>query len=231
MAARELTHTLGAVLPDSPNATGAGSCTDEYDLLCGPDRSGKRGARRCARRSTRTASTAATTTTSAPTRSRAATSTKNWNVAQSEFLLRSDGGDDVPDAPAPGAAGRPASRRPAPRRPTRPAAPSARRHRPARRPPSGGGDAGTGPRPTHAARRPRRRPRDRGTEPPAPPAPATGPADRRREAAPVQAVLEVREPTSTLGAADLERGRPEGHVRGLGRRRADRHHARPPGPG
>ena len=28
---------------------------------------------------------------------------KNWNVAQSEFLLRSDGGDDVPDAPGGGA--------------------------------------------------------------------------------------------------------------------------------
>ncbi|MET0425214.1 MAG: hypothetical protein ABW046_15125, partial [Actinoplanes sp.] len=41
MAAHELTHTLGAVLADSPNSSGSGSCLDEYDLLCGEDRSGR----------------------------------------------------------------------------------------------------------------------------------------------------------------------------------------------
>ena len=40
MAAHELTHTLGALLQDSPNSTGAGGCTDDHDLMCGRDRSG-----------------------------------------------------------------------------------------------------------------------------------------------------------------------------------------------
>src|SRR4029450_10397210 len=39
VAAHELTHSLGAVLSDSPNATGAGSFLDASDLLCGQDRS------------------------------------------------------------------------------------------------------------------------------------------------------------------------------------------------
>ena len=41
MAARELTQMLGAVLANSPNSNGVGGCLDEYDLLCGEDRSGK----------------------------------------------------------------------------------------------------------------------------------------------------------------------------------------------
>jgi hypothetical protein len=97
MAAHELAHELGAVLTGSPNATGAGGCTDGYDLLCGPDRSG---------RPTRTVCPPAHanrldcghddyfSTDPRPGSYLAA----NWNVATSEFLLRSDGGDDVPDS-------------------------------------------------------------------------------------------------------------------------------------
>jgi hypothetical protein len=33
----ELSHTLGAVQDDSPNATGSGHCRDEIDVMCRPD--------------------------------------------------------------------------------------------------------------------------------------------------------------------------------------------------
>jgi hypothetical protein len=100
MAARELTQALGAVLQGSPNASGAGSCTDEFDLLCGEDRSGKPMRDVCPRKhenrldcghddyfSTRPAA--------------GSYLAQHWNVASSNFLLRSDGGDDIPDADGP----------------------------------------------------------------------------------------------------------------------------------
>lgn len=39
--AHELFHTLGAVLPDAPNATSGGHCRDEWDPLCYDDGSGQ----------------------------------------------------------------------------------------------------------------------------------------------------------------------------------------------
>ena len=37
MAAHELTHMLGAIMSDAPNASKAGHCTDDYDLMCWRD--------------------------------------------------------------------------------------------------------------------------------------------------------------------------------------------------
>ena len=203
------------------------------------------GPQRCARRSTRTAWTAATTTTSAPTRSRAATWRSNWNVAQSEFLLRGDGGDDVPDVPgATVPAAQPAPRRRAghDRRRDRaaghagPGAGGDRRRRVGRRRRRGRRrSAAAAP---AAAGQPSRRP----TRPRAPscrpaaagrrtPASGTPTARQPVAAAPVQAVLEVREPTSTVGPADLERRRarrPATRSRSTACRSPPR---RPPGPG
>ena len=103
----------------------------------------------------------------------------NWNVATSEFLLRSDGGDDIPDAPG---ARRPP---PAPRRhdaaaaPTprpRPAAPTRARDAGATR--DGGGDAP--PSPGYPERRQRPGVPNRTSPAHGPPGPSRRPgADRR----------------------------------------------------
>ena len=97
MAAKELTQTLGAVLVGSPNASGAGGCTDEYDLLCAPDRSGKPMRVVCPKKHETRLDCGHDDyfSTNAKPGSYLAT---NWNIATSEFLLRSDGGDDIPDA-------------------------------------------------------------------------------------------------------------------------------------
>jgi hypothetical protein len=98
MAAHELTDTLGAVLADSPNATGGGSCTDDYDLLCVRDPSGAPVRTVCPKRHEQRLDCGHDDyfNTSPKPGSYLA---KNWNIATSEFLLRSDGGDDIPDAP------------------------------------------------------------------------------------------------------------------------------------
>lgn len=98
MAARELTQTLGAVLINSPNASGAGGCLDEYDLLCGEDRSGKPVRDVCPKKNENRLDCGHDDyfNTNPKPGSYLAT---NWNIATSEFLLRGDGGDDIPDAP------------------------------------------------------------------------------------------------------------------------------------
>jgi hypothetical protein len=98
MAAHEVTHMLGALLPGSPNASGGGSCTDEYDLLCGPDQAGKTLRTLCPKKHENRLDCRHDdyfSTNPAP----GSYLTDHWNVANSEFLLRSDGGDDIPDAP------------------------------------------------------------------------------------------------------------------------------------
>ena len=97
MAAHELTVELGAVLSGSPNSTGAGGCLDEYDLLCGKDRSGKPVRIVCPKSHENRLDCGHDDyfSTSPKPGSYLA---QNWNIASSEFLLRSDGGDDVPDA-------------------------------------------------------------------------------------------------------------------------------------
>ncbi|WP_436527756.1 RICIN domain-containing protein [Actinoplanes sp. HUAS TT8] len=107
MAAHELTHILGAVLNGSPNSTGTGGCTDGYDLLCGPDRSGKSVKQTCPKAHEVRLDCGHDdyfNTNPAP----GSYLDTHWNVALSDFLLRSDGGDDIPDVPgavpaAPGA--------------------------------------------------------------------------------------------------------------------------------
>ncbi|SDT79450.1 RICIN domain-containing protein [Actinoplanes derwentensis] len=98
MAAHQLTRSLGAVLTDSPNATGAGSCTDGYDLLCGEDRTGKPMKSVCPKQNFIRLDCGHDdyfSTNPEPDSYLA----DHWNVALSDFLLRSDGGDDIPDAP------------------------------------------------------------------------------------------------------------------------------------
>ncbi|RZU49024.1 ricin-type beta-trefoil lectin protein [Krasilnikovia cinnamomea] len=203
MAAREVTYTLGAVLQDSPNASGAGGCTDDYDLLCGRDRSGKPVRTVCPKKHENRLDCGHDDyfhTSPKPDSYLA----RNWNVAQSEFLLRTDGGDDLPEGAVP--AQSPATTVAPTGTPSSPAATTA----PPADPKPGGapatpGEQGNGPpddrgKPTPSA--PASTPP--GAEPSAetPPAPPTAgasgsapPADPVAQQ--VQAVLEIRDPTST----------------------------------
>jgi ricin-type beta-trefoil lectin protein len=191
MAARELTQALGATLIDSPNASGAGGCLDEFDLLCGADRSGKPVRNVCPKKHENRLDCGHDDYFSTNPKPNSYL-TKNWNVAQSEFLLRGDGGDEAPDSPGAPAPSASATEPPANTPPSDP-------------PPSpepsqsvdpgtadGGGDA----------------PPTTGVNPTAEPGPTGDPqasaqvrGDGNRpvavlQAAPVEAVLEVRESTS-----------------------------------
>ncbi|GIF17546.1 hypothetical protein BJ973_009489 [Actinoplanes tereljensis] len=97
MAARELTQTLGAVLIDTPNSSGAGGCLDEYDLLCNADRSGQPVRNVCPKKHENRLDCGHDDYFSTNPKPGSYLAT-NWNIATSEFLLRSDGGDDIPDA-------------------------------------------------------------------------------------------------------------------------------------
>ncbi len=97
-AAHELTHTLGAILHGSPNSSGGGSCTDDYDLLCGPDHSGAAIRSVCPRAHEVRLDCGHDDYFSTNPKP-GSWLAKNWNVANSDFLLRSDGGDDIPDTP------------------------------------------------------------------------------------------------------------------------------------
>jgi hypothetical protein len=96
MAAHELVHELGAVLTGAPNASGTGGCTDGYDLLCASDRSGKAVRTVCPRSHSNRLDCGHDDYFSTNPRPGSYLA-DNWNVATSEFLLRSDGGDDIPD--------------------------------------------------------------------------------------------------------------------------------------
>jgi hypothetical protein len=199
MAAHELTQTLGAVLQGSPNSSAVGGCLDDYDLLCGRDRSGEPVRAVCPRTHENRLDCGHDDYFSTSPRPGSFLAT-HWNVAQSEFLLRGDGGDDVPDdgapaatpsaaatgvtpaspapttgAPGPAPTGADASASPAPSAPA-PSTPA--------QPPTAAPTGGTPPAtdPATAA------PPAEGT-----PAVPTDPAAQQQ----VQAVLEVRDPTST----------------------------------
>ena len=122
VAAHELTHTLGAVLTDSPNATGAGGCSDESDLLCGEDRSGRPVRNVCPKNHEIRLDCGHDDYFSTNPKPGSYLDT-HWNVALSDFLLRSDGGDDIPDAPGAVVPERTAPAVPVPAR-TSPAAPA-----------------------------------------------------------------------------------------------------------
>jgi hypothetical protein len=96
MAARELTESLGAVLQGSPNATADGGCTDEYDLLCAPDRSGTAMRVVCPKKHEIRLDCGHDDYFSTAPKAGGYLAA-HWNIGDSSFLLRGDGGDDVPD--------------------------------------------------------------------------------------------------------------------------------------
>jgi hypothetical protein len=132
---------------------------------------------------------------------------EHWNVAQSEFLLRSDGGDDVPDVPGAVPAEEPTAAASTPATPPAATRPPVEAPEPGA---TGGGEPADGGEPAPpadggepsppASEAPTAAPAEGGGEqPPAGQVRATGtrPPARQQLAAPVQAVLEVREATST----------------------------------
>ena len=240
MAAHQLTHTLGASLQGSPNSTGAGSCTDDYDLLCGPDRSRRGGPRRVPEEAREPPGLRPRRLLQHQPEAEVVPGrrTGTWRRASSCCAATAATTCRTRRAPAPAEQpGRRDGRAEPPRRP-RP------RRRPPRRRSTGpiGGDesdgGGDGPPPVERRRAqprrpPRRRPPGRGRRGRRPSRSRPRPRSRRRKrplAAPVQAVLEVREPTSTSVRLTWSAAARERPLRGLGRRRADRHHRGHPGP-
>ncbi len=221
MVARELTETLGALLTDSPNSSGAGSCLDGYDLLCSKDRSGKAVRTVCPRSHANRLDCGHDDYFSTDPKPGSYLA-KNWNIATSEFLLRSDGGDDIPDT---GVAVPTAPATPNPTTTTAAPTPTAQ---PAETDPAnqaagdqndGGGnaaDSGDSP-PSAAANQPRgdyptgqpgqpgppsQQPTPGATETAAPATPTATPTTPASTASPVQpdpvqAVLEIRDATSS----------------------------------
>lgn len=187
MAAHQLTHAFGAMLRGSPNSAGVGECTDDYDLLCDPQEKGKPARTVCPKKHESRLDCGHDDyfNTNPAKNSYLA---RHWNVARSEFLLRSDGGDDVPDAP--GAVQPDPEDQPNPESPTD--TPSGG--------PTGGNESDGG------GDAPPPNPEESGPPPAVdgpggePPAEGTDDADgvlvRQVAAGPVQAVLEIRDPTS-----------------------------------
>ncbi|MFI5496176.1 RICIN domain-containing protein [Actinoplanes sp. NPDC051859] len=177
VAAVETTHMLGALLRDSPNSTGVGSCTDGHDPLCYPDRSGKAMRTVCPERPEIRLDCGHDDYFSTDPKPNSYLA-KNWNVAQSEFLLRSDGGDEPTGAPDA------ATKAPAtPAATTAPETPQSRVSAAVTETPATGGDESDG-----------------GGDAPVAQVPVSAPIIRtanQAAARAVQAVLEVREPSST----------------------------------
>jgi hypothetical protein len=202
MAAHELTHTLGAVLDEAPNANGIGGCLDEFDLLCGADQSGKKVRNVCPKRNENRLDCGHDDYFSTNPKPGSYLAT-HWNIAQSEFLLRSDGGDDVPDSigaqalpAAPGTT--PAKPAPSVSTPPTPAGPDpGAADGGGDAPPTGGLPSGLPGLPSGLPELPDEQPTGLPIEPIA----ATGqpqavPAGTGNQPDPVQAVLETRDATS-----------------------------------
>jgi Ricin-type beta-trefoil lectin domain-like len=184
MAAHELTDTLGAVLQGSPNSSGGGSCTDDYDLLCGKDHSGATVRTVCPRKQETRLDCGHDdyfNTNPKPGSYLA----RNWDVAQSEFLLRSDGGDDIPDVP---------DAQPDPDAPATPSAAPTTAPPAATPPTTSTPDSGATGDPSPSAP-PTTTPA--GAEPAEPAQQSDVATTELAAQQPVQAVLEVRDPTST----------------------------------
>ncbi|WP_312033932.1 RICIN domain-containing protein [Actinoplanes sp. TBRC 11911] len=202
MAAHELTDSLGATLTGSPNATGAGGCLDEYDLLCGADRAGRPVREACPPKHENRLDCGHDDYFSTNPKPGSYLD-RNWNIADSEFLLRSDGGDDIPDVPgAPAPSAEPPATHSATPTPSRSATPT-----PTGPVPTGGIENGGGDAPPSAGVTPTTPPPTTATPTPTPddtPPPtqtlaakATKPPAEEQTAAAVQAVLEVRDATSS----------------------------------
>jgi hypothetical protein len=110
VATQQLAHTLGAFLVGSPNAGENGRCTDGNDIFCRRDSAGPAVRNACPDKIHAQRLDCNHDDYFSTDPKPGSYLAKNWNVAQSAFLLRGDGGDDdadVPGAPATAPAARP----------------------------------------------------------------------------------------------------------------------------
>ena len=189
-AAHELGHTLGAVNNNAPNTSGGGHCTDEWDVMCYSDAPNYPQMRTvCADRSHDARLDCGHDDYYHTNPDPSSYLGRNWNVADSLFLV--EGSDPPPPTTAPTTTTttRHRRRRPPPaRRPPRPRRRSrrppcrrrrSRRRRPRRRPPNRRRQRNRRrPRPPRRRRCPRPRCRPRSPRRPRPPSPR----HRRRRA-------------------------------------------------
>lgn len=92
VVAHEVTHTLGAVLPSAPHATRAGHCTDEYDLMCYSDGPGTAMQLVCPSTGSDMLLDCNNDDYFHPDPGPGNWLASHWNVADSTFLQRFDGG-------------------------------------------------------------------------------------------------------------------------------------------
>ena len=110
VAAQQLARTLGAFLVGSPNAGANGRCTDGNDILCRRDSADPAVRDVCPDKSHAQRLDCNHDDYFSTDPKPGSYLAKNWNIAQSEFLLRGDGGDDdAAAAPATTPAAGPAS--------------------------------------------------------------------------------------------------------------------------
>ena len=206
VATHQLTHTLGATLLDSPHSTGAGGCTDDADLLCGRDRSNTRIRSICPKKHENRLDCGHDDYFSTDPKPGSYLA-GNWNVAESEFLLRGDGADvpGSPGATVPDASAAPTAPATAPAGPP-PATPSPAPKITDADKPDGAGKVAPAPGDDEPTVPATGEPGERAdpneeAEPPPDKVPVRRPAKPTAKQpvapAPVQAVLEVRESTST----------------------------------
>jgi hypothetical protein len=120
VAAHELGHNLGAVNGSAPNSNKAGHCTDEYDVMCYDDPNGLKVKDVCANRAEDQRLDCNHDDYYSTNPSPGSYLSKHWNVADSQFLMNTDGltTGNEPPAPSPSASPSPS---PSPSRSASPA--------------------------------------------------------------------------------------------------------------
>ena len=93
--AHELLHTLGAVQNSAPNATGHAHCTDEWDIMCYTDQSGKKMRTVCSSREWNDLADCGGDDYFNPKPAKGSYLHNYWNTYNSRFLAPANGKDPV----------------------------------------------------------------------------------------------------------------------------------------
>ncbi|GAB7052561.1 RICIN domain-containing protein [Catenuloplanes indicus] len=122
MAAHQLVHTLGGVGDDAPNGSGLGHCVDDHDLMCYPDESGEEVRLDCESASGEALLDCGGDDYFNTDPEPGSYLTQNWNLANSEFLIReaAAAAEPAPQRPAEAVTPPRGNPSPSPRRSTAP---------------------------------------------------------------------------------------------------------------